>query len=390
MQQFFDNLENRLETMPSKTVDVWTFTLWLKTDTIEGIDPFDVILASNDRLHRVLGWHTLGTAFLTDCRGRFEDYREIDCGSSYIWPSLWDIAARNRDQAIKRINELITLLTQFARQDEWMPSFHERPDYSAHYIRTFKPLDLEINYPNHKLWTTPDLDTVDPDTAVKALDKAASIHRLELRTSTVAEASRSLHALATLLPMVQIDSYNWKWVIIAAHNCLQNFMVAALEGTSPGRVLEPSRSGQYGLSPSRPRLLSFPELYSRVKKEEYMSQNIYSRRYRPKGDEGSSIKWLNNLRNDLTHFDPKTLILEPEIIFRLPRMLLEILNVVDFLAFESRNVRWNIYPIYKVETALILKELRAHLEEITGFYWSENVRLDLGLTRNQIKAKAGP
>jgi hypothetical protein len=389
---WFDEWNKQVKNTAPLTVSVWSVEAQLSCSMISGVTPWEAMHSATARLSEVLNWHTLGTAFLCGYAEDQAGYAELPDESLYVWPTWWSIVAETPEQALRRFEDLQTLIDHIAIEDKWLPKLAPGIEIDANDFtesqKTFQPADLVTNFPLFSYWSNPEIDTVDSTEALKQISTRLEIQRLEIRTSTVLEAKRSLEALVNLLPLVEIDVYNWKWVIISAHNSLQNFMVAALEGTSPGRVLINSagaNSRQSSTEYDDSTLLKFNDLYDRVKKDPFMMQNMYSRKYQDPGNVGNSVKRLNDLRNDFTHFDPKTLVLGPESIVTLPRMLEDIFNVIQFLAFESHNVRWHVYPIEKIETKLLLADVREILDDLAEKYWKASNRLKLGLTVSRIR-----
>lgn len=395
MQSYFDKWADKVRNTIPLTVNVWAIDSSLVYTASHGVSPFEVMLAAKERLAEILRLHGRESVFIVhhDCAPEF--YTVSHNQSEYIWPCRWEIVASDAQEALKRFSEFNAFINEIREILKWVPIVQQVANINIGKISgravTFTPEDLVTNHPQHQLWTNDHSQELDSTSELRTAKASLAVQRLELRTSTVQEAKRSLDSLGMLLPPVMEDTYNWKWVIITAHNALQNFIVAALEGTSPGRVLvsrENPFSGSGGSTWEKPKLLSFPDLYDRVKKPEFMSQNIDSKPYRPKGSEGPSISWLTDLRNELTHFDPKTLILSIQDTLMLPRVISDVLDAIEFLAFDSHNVRWHVYPIERVETRLQIAHIRGLLKDLVNHYWTENNRLGVGMTINQIRSKS--
>ncbi len=59
-----------------------------------------------------------------------------------------------------------------------------------------------------------------------------------LRTDELKEAIFSLEMVAEQVLKIHIDTYRWKWVIIALHNAVQGFMVLSLKGSHGLNILK--------------------------------------------------------------------------------------------------------------------------------------------------------
>ncbi len=169
-----------------------------------------------------------------------------------------------------------------------------------------------------------------------------------LGTNESVETVSDLEMFAEQLNRVTDDPHRWKWAVIAQHNGLQGMMVLVLKGSNGFNVLRESDtnrlkdwlSSDQNKNP-RPRglkLADFPELYRRIKGRR-MLMYIDSRKFVPNGTQGRSIKMLNRLRNDFVHFTPKVWGLD---LGGLPEIASDCLEIAEFLAWESGNVRFRL------------------------------------------------
>ena len=162
-----------------------------------------------------------------------------------------------------------------------------------------------------------------------------------VQTDTKREAVSALEMVYEQLDHVQNDPHRWKWVILALHNAVQNFMILALRGTNNLNVMRESDAEAWldaynnnqQLLPSG-KLLDFLDLYKKIKGDT-MEIGLNSRRYVPKGQEGRSIKQLNRLRNAFIHYMPKIWLIE---LPGLPGIGLDCVRVIDFLVNDSQNI----------------------------------------------------
>lgn len=164
-----------------------------------------------------------------------------------------------------------------------------------------------------------------------------------LRTDEEREAVAGLQLVQRQLPAVQKDLYAWKQVALTLHAAVQAFMVLALRGTVPRHVLNKKSETEWlkwadnpeGEPPSHLRLHRFLNLYKKVKSQR-MSQWDNSKCFSPGPTHDRSMRLLNSIRNEFTHFVPMGWSLE---VNGMPTILLDSVSLLRFLAFESGNVR---------------------------------------------------
>jgi hypothetical protein len=162
----------------------------------------------------------------------------------------------------------------------------------------------------------------------------------------------------------------WKWVIIGLHNALNGFMVLALRGTNNLNVLTEkcakkwlkaydSNDGKY----SEPRLDDFLKLYEKIQSTR---MNLYtiSKSFIPTGTQNSSVKKLNDFRNDFVHFVPKNWSIE---VSGLPQITDDCLDVISFLAFDCGNVMWQ-GDNYETQTRELIEKAKQSVALIKRVY----------------------
>ena len=161
-----------------------------------------------------------------------------------------------------------------------------------------------------------------------------------LITDGAVETVSAFEVFAEEAQKLSTDPYRWKWAIIALHSGLQGIMVLTLQGSHRLHVLRAEDAKRWldarerdGSYPSDLKLDDFLSLYKKIKSDK-MLKYIGSRKFIPKGTQGSSVKLLNHLRNELIHFTPRVWALD---LVGLPAMALDCLDVTDFLAWESHN-----------------------------------------------------
>lgn len=187
-----------------------------------------------------------------------------------------------------------------------------------------------------------------------------------IRTNTETEAFKALEKVDETIDLVFNDIYQWKWVIIALHNCVQCFMVIALEGTNQADVLKDNtkdkrRIAEY-LSPNKewkPNIAQvddFGSLYKKIKslRNSDRLNDIHDK----------AINVLVHYRNEFVHFFPKGLSIFVE---SLPRTLNDIIDIISYLLFISDKVE---YKFSKEQ----VDEMKNHLSSIR-FKLSETSKL---------------
>ena len=105
---------------------------------------------------------------------------------------------------------------------------------------------------------------------------------------------------------VENDVSYWKWAVISLHSATQSIMAFHL-GFGNDLLVMSQNDAEAWLSAHEAQtdypetqMDSFLNLYKKIKKHE-----ILGFKFTPKGQEGSSIKKLNILRNEFIHFMPK-------------------------------------------------------------------------------------
>lgn len=169
------------------------------------------------------------------------------------------------------------------------------------------------------------------------------------RTNEKLEAINSLEFVAEQVDKVSDDISKWKWIIIGLHNALQNYMVCALRGTENTNVLTKKsstnwlteffnriQSPKYKWKYPKERLDSFTKLFEKIQSD-MMKKYYKGEAFKPTQAQINSVIDLNLFRNEFIHFVPKGWSLS---IDGLSNLVLEIIDIIDFLAFESHNIIW--------------------------------------------------
>lgn len=140
-----------------------------------------------------------------------------------------------------------------------------------------------------------------------------------LRTDTTKEAFKSLEKLDETLSLVTTDAYQWKWAIIILHNCMQAFMVLALEGTNQIDVVKNrdkyadclyKLSQNIEMDADMKKILSnaqldfFMNLYSKIKDTSNTQQLWNDSMFVATEKQDDAMELLNDYRNQFIHFFP--------------------------------------------------------------------------------------
>ncbi|MEX0954113.1 MAG: hypothetical protein WDZ83_02745 [Rhizobiaceae bacterium] len=175
----------------------------------------------------------------------------------------------------------------------------------------------------------------------------------------------------------------WKWAILSMHSALQGAMVCHLSGTAQLGALSKKSwvetiewhekdhqqaAGDDAIESERkPERDAFPD--QRLADPATLFERLYRKTKRCEGAgeplevmpaQRSSFRRLNNLRRQFAHFAPAGWSIE---LAGLPRMLLDVLAVIDAIASDPWPFRHMEYAD-KQRLGRILKELRLELEAI--------------------------
>jgi hypothetical protein len=183
-----------------------------------------------------------------------------------------------------------------------------------------------------------------------------------LRTTEHEEAVRSLEWAELQARGLSTDPYLWKWVVAALHNATQGFMVLALWNGNGLLTLRPRIAEKWlkayesgGPFPAE-KLDDFLNLYAKVKDANNF-HTVGAGPFAPSATTDRSLKLLNEIRNNFTHFTPKGWSLE---LAGLPRIALDALSLIHFLGWESTAITW-YRRVHQVRAKRALRRLRTTL-----------------------------
>lgn len=190
-----------------------------------------------------------------------------------------------------------------------------------------------------------------------------------MRTDYEHEGVHALEMVVEQLREVLQDPYRWKWVIVATHNALHAFMVAAVSGSDLlGAMTERYAKHwreQYekGEHPSMPeRLADFPELFERAQTQE--KRFVDGKNVDPTEDQETSVGRLNWWRGEFVHYKPKSLSIE---VSGFPQIVRDCLDIARFLAFDSMYV-FSVHDEWSDRTERAVEEANVLLDAIEAQY----------------------
>jgi hypothetical protein len=163
-----------------------------------------------------------------------------------------------------------------------------------------------------------------------------------LRIDEESEVANALRMAARLAAEVEADPALWRWIIIALHNAAQGMMVLSLRHGNDILTLSDEcfkatmEAHDSNLPPPLQKLDTYLNLYAKVKSPN-TGQVGGNKRFSPEGTQGTSIKRLNNLRNEFSHFTPKGWSLE---LNGLPGICRDVTALISFLGWQTQNVLW--------------------------------------------------
>ncbi|OGT08121.1 MAG: hypothetical protein A3J49_11030 [Gallionellales bacterium RIFCSPHIGHO2_02_FULL_57_16] len=158
-------------------------------------------------------------------------------------------------------------------------------------------------------------------------------------------------------------------MLISLHNAAQGFMVLALwngnglltlRDRSAAKWIDAYNNG--GAYPVE-MLDDFLNLYRKVKDKDNF-HTIGAGPFSPCASHDVSFEQLNEFRNEFIHFTPKGWSLE---LRGLPRICLDILDLIQFFGWETTAVIWH-NRAHVVQTKRALKRLRRSLLALDGVY----------------------
>lgn len=159
-----------------------------------------------------------------------------------------------------------------------------------------------------------------------------------LRTDEREDILASLRMVSSSCDTAIADPSAWKWIVIGSHSALQGVMTLHLGFGNDLLVASPEDANAWldahdnGTPYPDMMMDGFLCLYRKIKKHE-----IFGYLFKPSGTQGGSIRRLNRLRNQFTHFMPKGWSVE---LGGMPGICIDCLDVADQIAKNSLCNRW--------------------------------------------------
>lgn len=159
------------------------------------------------------------------------------------------------------------------------------------------------------------------------------------RTNQLNNAFNDLEKLNTFYDLAQKDATYWKWVVIALHSALYNFMLLALMRTDMSGIWVENirnKQGRINLFNKKMRLISFLQAFKSIQDEIQMKKYVGSEAFKPTAEIKQSMKLLNTTyRNQLVHYPPMGWSIEVDVIREL---ILNTIPILGFLISQSGNI----------------------------------------------------
>jgi hypothetical protein len=195
-----------------------------------------------------------------------------------------------------------------------------------------------------------------------------------LKTDHWQDAVASLESAQEFCVRITNDEYQWKWLLIATHSCVQGFMAIALDHGNGLLVMRDNirekwlkaleQDTQFPIE----KMDYFLSLYGKVKSDA-VCVYVGSKKFISLESHDYSMSKLNELRNNFIHFSPKGWSIE---LIGLPSVILKCIEVAKFLAFDSFNTIWHDGELRdRAERAFTF--LIAELKTIETIYASLNI-----------------
>lgn len=164
-----------------------------------------------------------------------------------------------------------------------------------------------------------------------------------LRTDNVRIAVLDLETAVSYLKRTETEDVYWRWALASSHSATQGFMVAALQWSDGLATFRDSDAQEWmkayreGTPRPRCRLDTFLKLYKKIRNPSYMQEVRGGKAWMPGGTHGRSMRLLNSIRNEFTHYLPKTWFIE---LAELPDVVGDALEIVEFLIKDSHTIAW--------------------------------------------------
>lgn len=183
-----------------------------------------------------------------------------------------------------------------------------------------------------------------------------------LRLDEKTNAIDYLNKAQIFIQQTENDTMAWKWSIIALHNALYGFAICACAGTSPDLVAPKNKKGKHK---GKRQVISLNKALEHCQNPNIMKMYVFSNYLILTNNQKDSIKSLTErFRNQFEHFPPQGWSIQ---LHHMSHILMDILDVIRFLAIETKNIRFTPTQKRKIkffvfQSKKILKNSKLHIE----------------------------
>jgi hypothetical protein len=154
-----------------------------------------------------------------------------------------------------------------------------------------------------------------------------SVGEAYLRLSEETNALDYLEKAVVFVRSASDNPIDWKWGILALHGAIYGFMICALKGTDPDRVLRNSKRSRW--------LIDFGEALKRCQDPAWMTMTCHSQVLKLSQEQEAALNYIHAIfRNGLVHYQPCLWSIE---VSGLLPILAHGFDVVRFLSLETGN-----------------------------------------------------
>lgn len=143
-----------------------------------------------------------------------------------------------------------------------------------------------------------------------------------LRFTEETNAIDYLEKTITFIKTVNEKPLDWKWVILASHGALYNFMICTLKGTNPDNVCTTTKAG-------KKRLIGFLEALKRCQDPQCMNSSGFTNVLQLSKEQREAVDDIHSkFRNQFEHYQPKMWSIQPD---GMPQIVMHTLDVLQFV-----------------------------------------------------------
>ena len=186
-----------------------------------------------------------------------------------------------------------------------------------------------------------------------------------LRTDEREDIIASLRMLSSSCDQASTDLGAWKWIVTGTHSALQSAMAFHL-GFGNDLLVARQKDAEAWLTAHEngtpyPDMMmdNFLSLYDKLKR-----YSILGYQFAPRGQQDDSVKGLNRVRNEFTHFMPKGWSIE---LSGMPAICLDCLAIIEELDDHAFPARWESDE-QRGRGRTLLSECRSKLEALRDDY----------------------